>query len=356
MKGQVLQQHYSFASAQFGFKGRWVSPIQIYWSVINLYWQVNNLVVVSIAFSNCQPYSKEKLVWLRSKEVAAVNVSPSSGPYGCRSTAKSLTRTVNCHGNGAGREVSKTKSSGVTFISFWNRWFTICSLSFGGSFSGVTKVRTGYLSPVLVWGTYLTSHHCKNPNMIWLSLVLFVIWESCRIKDSNFFFKTCLSLPSVLFLLQCKPWWSGRAVKLSPLFHGGREEQRRTKRTPAAGESARAKWGFPSYVFAQSGISSVTHFSHLFELTKCVHNWSFFFLVSKCLVDRWQDKFCNNLLYSYFKLCWFFFELVTFCHILIMVLFSTMLKPDNCHDRAARPPLLFPHYFSWPLPIPLFQL
>lgn len=127
-------------------------------------------------------------MWLGSKEVAAVTVSPSSGPYGCRSPAKSLTRTVNCHSNSAAREVSKTKSSGVTFISSWNRWFTICSLSFGGRFSGVTKVRTGFLSPVLVWGTYLTSHHCKNPNMLWLTLVLFVIRESCRIKDSNYFF------------------------------------------------------------------------------------------------------------------------------------------------------------------------
>lgn len=182
-----------------------------------------------------------------------------------------------------------------------------------------------------------------------------------ELRTVIFFFKTCLSLPSVLFLLQSKPWWSGRAVKLSPLFHGGREEQRRTKRTPAAGDIV---W---ERVLVLNEVSLVMYLLrveylllHIFLICLSLQNvfiiGAFFFLVSKCLVDRWQDKFCNNLLYSYFKLCWFFFELVTFCHILIMVLFSTMLKPDNCHDRAARPPLLFPHYFSWPLPIPLFQL
>lgn len=196
----------------------------------------------------------------------------------------------------------------MSFISSWNRWFTICSLSFGGSFTGVGKVGTGFLSPVLVWGTYLASHHCKNPNVLWLTLVIFVTWESCRIKDSNFFIKTYLYLEFCFYYNASHDEVAGLWSFHLYVMVGGRNREGDKGGTCSqrhcVGESTRAKWGFPSYVLAQGGISSVTHFSHLLELTKCCHNWRVgFFKVSKLLVERWQDRFCNNLLYCYFKLC-----------------------------------------------------
>lgn len=32
-----------------------------------------------------------------------------------------------------------------------------------------------------------SSHHWRNPNMVWLTLMIPVTWETCRINDSNFF-------------------------------------------------------------------------------------------------------------------------------------------------------------------------
>lgn len=134
--------------------------------------------MVSLAFSNCQPYSKEKMVRLGSGVVAVL-----SGPVLALLAVEAQWESVNYHGKISASGTPKIEQSAIDFCS----WTTIhyLSIEFGGSFTEVRKVETG---PVWLQGMYLASHHCNNADILWLTFIKSVTWESCRVKASILFF------------------------------------------------------------------------------------------------------------------------------------------------------------------------
>ena len=98
-----------------------------------------------------------------------------------------------------------------------------------------------------------------------------------------FFIKNSLSLLQFCFYCNTSHDEVARMWSSHLYFTVGGKNREGDKEIPCSwrhcvGESTRAKWGFPSHVFAQGGISAMTHFSHLFELTKYVHDWRWVFL------------------------------------------------------------------------------